>query len=228
MIFFSIDKLANFVNMTDEEREIKSMTGTGSAARVASNRRFSAAADRPTFLLALTVPFDSQGLDGPPSEDKLDQLERANSGVLATLLRSADLGAPPVEDEALSEALEPLRVKLDMVVEMLARLSYRDLVLPEARSIEIGLSQLRWVQAQPLPAGSWLLSRIYFHDIFREPVALAGRVASSTSDRGGQVRIEVDLAQMSDALAESFGRLVFLEHRRQLAHRTGRTSEGQR
>jgi hypothetical protein len=205
------------------------MTRTASDAPTAANRRF-AAADRPTFSLALTVPFESRELDGPPSEDKLDQLEHANSSVLAMLLKGADLGAAPVEDEALAEALEPIRVKLDMVVEMVARLSYRDLVLPEARAVEVGLSHLRWIQAESLPVGGWLVSRIYFHDVFREPVTLAGRVAAATADRDGQFRIEVDLAQMSDALAESLGRLVFLEHRRQLANRAGRAplTRGQR
>lgn len=198
------------------------MKSTGTEARPhAAIRRISAAADRPTFSLALTVPFETEGLDGPPSEDKLDQLERANGGVVATLLKSSDLGAPQVEDEALAEALEPLRLKLDMIVEMLARLSYRELAIAEPRPVEIGLSHLRWTQPQPLPVGSWLLSRIYFHDVFREPVTLAGRVAASQA-RGGHFHVEVDLAQMSDALAESFGRLVFLEHRRQLAHRGGR------
>lgn len=198
------------------------MKGTGSEARAAASRRFAGAADRPTFSLALVLPFEVRELEGPPSEETLDRLERTNGGVLATLLKGADLGAAPVEDEALAEALEPLRVKLDLIVEMLARLSYGGLVVPEARPIEIGLAHLRWTQARPLAIGSWLLTRLYFHEIYREPIALAGRVAAC-ADRGGQVDIEIDLAQVSDALAESLARLVFLEHRRQLAQRSRRS-----
>lgn len=201
--------------------------GSGARADTAV-RRFAAAGDRPTFSLVLTMPFEAQALERPPSEDALDQMERTNSGVIATLLKGADLGTAPIADESLAEALEPLRHKLDMLVEMVARLSYRDMAMPDAREIEIGLSHLRWTQAESLPVGGWLLSRIYFHDVFRELIALPGRVAAATADAGGQFHIEIDLAQMSDALAESFARLVFLEHRRQLAHRAGRAPVGER
>lgn len=176
------------------------------------------AADRPTFSLALTVPVEWEPISGSPAIEMLNRLERANGAVLATLLRCADLGAPPVEDEILVGALEPLRVKLDMVMEMVARMSYRDLALPAPRAIELGLMHLRWSQSAPVPVDSWLLNKIYFHDVFREPVVLAGRVASCVPGQPeGVNKIEVDLAEMSEGLSESFARLVFLEHRRQLA-----------
>jgi hypothetical protein len=177
------------------------------------------AADRPTFSLAMTVPIGWESISGPPDNDLLDRLERSNGSVLTTLLKFADLGTPPVEDDVLADALEPLRVKIDMVVEMLARMSYRDLTLPQPRPIELGLIHIRWSQPEPLAVDSWLLSKIYFHDIFREPIVLAGRVASCVPGSSeGVSKIEIDLAEMSETLSESFARLVFLEHRRQLAH----------
>ncbi|HXE16634.1 MAG TPA: hypothetical protein VN632_05365 [Stellaceae bacterium] len=176
-----------------------------------------APADRPTFSLALTLPVEWEPLAGPPTDALLDRMERSNGGILRTLLKTADLGAPPVEDEVLADALLPLRVKLDMVVEMLARLSYRDLTVPDPRPIELGLNQLRWTQPRPLAVDTWLLAKIYFHEIFREPIVLAGRVANCVPGQPDDtVRIEMDLAEMSEELGESFARLVFLEHRRHL------------
>jgi hypothetical protein len=177
------------------------------------------AADRPTFSLALTVPIEWEPLSGPPTADMLARLERSNGGVLTTLLKCADLGTPLIEDDALADALQPLRVKIDMIVDMLARISYRGLALPDPRPIELGLTRIRWSQPTPLPVDTWSLSKIYFHDIFREPIALAGRIASCEREiPDGISRIEVDLAEMSEGLSESFARLVFLEHRRQLKH----------
>jgi hypothetical protein len=194
--------------------------GPGETAVGHRPRRAASAADRPTFSLALTLPIEWEPIPGPPNGDLLERLERSNGGVLATLLKCADLGTPPVEDEVLADALEPLRVKIDMIVEMLARMSYRDQALPESWPIELGLTHLRWSQPAPLAENGWLLSRIYFHDIFREPIVLAGRVGSSSSgDPDGVSKIEVDLAEMSEGLSESFARLVFLEHRRQLAQK---------
>lgn len=194
---------------------------TGSAVGNPS-RREGVATDRPTFSLAMTIPVEWEPLAGPPTDALLDRLERSNSGVLATLLKCADLGAPPVEDEALIEALAPLRLKVDMILEMLARMSYRELALPDPRPIELGLNHLRWIQPTALPTDRWLLNKIYFHDVFREPVVLAGRVASCQAQHAKEtVKIEVDLAEMSDGVSESFARLVFLEHRRQLALHSG-------
>ncbi len=192
--------------------------------------RGTATADRPTFSLPLKLPVEWEPLAGPPTEALLDRLERTNTGVLATLLKCADLGAPPAEDEMLAEALEPLRVKIDMIIEMLARMSYRELVLPDPRAIELGLNHLRWLQPMPLPTDRWLLNKIYFHNVFREPIVLAGRVASShvEADDGAGSKIEVDLAEMSEGASESFARLVFLEHRRQLAQHSGHLASSRR
>jgi hypothetical protein len=188
----------------------------------AGELRAAAVADRPTFTLGLTVPLAWQPLAGAPADALLEELERSNGQVVAMLLKCADLGAPPIEDEVLAEALEPLRTKLDLIADMLARLSYRDLALPEARAIELGLAHLRWSQAAPPPADSWLLCRLYFHDLFREPVTLAGRVARLSGEGAGRSRIELDVADMPPSLGESFARLIFLEHRRQQAQKAGR------
>ncbi|HEY7992383.1 MAG TPA: hypothetical protein VID77_13420 [Stellaceae bacterium] len=191
--------------------------GPTHAATGLRSPRPAASADRPTFSLALTLPVEWEALAGPPTDALLDRLERSNSGILRTLLKTADLGTPAVEDEALADALDPLRFKLDMVVEMLARLSYRDLAIPDPRPIELGLNHLRWMQPRPLAIDTWLLAKMYFHDVFREPIVLAGRVAKCVPGQPDDaVRIEMDLAETSDELGESFARLVFLEHRRHL------------
>jgi hypothetical protein len=200
--------------------------GSGEPARsAAGNRphRSASAADRPTFSLALTLPVEWETVADAPGAELLERLERANGTVLGTLLKGVDLGTPPIADDALAEALEPLRVKLDMIAEMVARLLYRDQPLPAPRAIELGLSHILWSQAEPLHPDSWLLSKIYFSDLVRDPVTLAGRVKSCVpgpSQRGWN--IEVDLAAMGEDVSESFARLVFLEHRRQLAQHAAR------
>jgi hypothetical protein len=208
------------------------LMGSAEPTRTAAGNRSqppAAAADRPTFSLALTVPIAWEALAGPPADDVLDRLERANGVVLGTLLKGVDLGTPPIEDESLAEALEPLRVKLDMIVELVARLSYRDHILPPPRRIELGLSRLVWSQSDRLQPDTWLLSRIYLNDLFREPVILAGRVTSCAAAGTAGWTIAVDLAAMAEEVSESFARLVFLEHRRQVAlHAVGHAAERRR
>jgi hypothetical protein len=187
-------------------------------------------ADRPTFSLALTVPIAWEILAGPPDDGLLDRLERSNGLVLGTLLKGVDLGAKPIDDEALAEALEPVRIKLDMIVEMVARLFYRDQILPARHRIELGLGHILWTQHEPLRPDTWLLNKVYFNDLFREPVTLAGRVTSCVAAPGHDGwNVAVDLAAMEEEVSESFARLVFLEHRRQLAqHAAGHAAERRR
>ncbi|HEY5208157.1 MAG TPA: PilZ domain-containing protein [Stellaceae bacterium] len=196
------------------------LMGSEGRVRAAGNRppRPVMVADRPTFSLAMAVPVEWEMLTPPPDAALLDRLARDNAIVIGMLLKSADLGTAPIDDPVLNDALEPLRVKLDMIVAMLARLAYRDGTLPATRPIELSLGRLSWTQGAPLALDTWLISRVYLSDLLRDAIALAGRVTSCSPAPGvGQWTVEVALAEMADELGESFARLVFLEHRRQLA-----------
>jgi hypothetical protein len=199
--------------------------GSEQPTRSAAGRahRSAVETDRPTFSLTLTAPIAWEALAKAPNDDVLDRLERSNGAVLSTLLKGVDLGAAAIDDETLIEALEPLRVKLDMLVEMVARLFYRDHIMPPPRQIELGLSHILWSQREQLQPDRWLLNKIYFNDLFREPVTLAGRVKSCVAaPHHAGWNISVDLAAMAEDVSESFARLVFLEHRRQLAQHAAR------
>ena len=54
----------------------------------------------------MTVPIEWEPISGPPATTMLDRLERSNGSVLTTLLKFADLGTPPAEDEVLADALD--------------------------------------------------------------------------------------------------------------------------
>jgi hypothetical protein len=196
---------------------------------IGRTRRRAGDEDRPTFSISLRLPIEWEALDGAPSDTLLDRLERGNERVVDLLFKSVDFGAPPAEDEGLTEALRPLRLKVDMLIEIVANLAYRDMTLPEPREVEIGLSHLAWSAPAALTPDSWLLVKLYFSDVFREHVTLAGRVTSAQPDSGtGGQRFEIALATMSEALSESFARLVFLEHRRRRAHDAGRAAPARR
>jgi hypothetical protein len=197
---------------------VRSNQSKDAVAAVATPQQRAVSPDRPTFSSHLLLPMDWQLLREPPSRGTLDMLERTNAAVLDTLLKGVDLDAARVEDEELAEALKPLRVKIDMIVEMLARLSYRDRPLPEPREIEISLSRIVWSAAEFFGRDQWLLMRLYFHSSFREPISLAGHVVSCDPDESGTGRrVAVELAEMAEGIGESFARLIFLEHRRHLA-----------
>lgn len=121
----------------------------------------------------------------------------------------------------MAEALAPLRIKLEMIIELLAKLSYRDLELPPRREIEIEASRVSWESPQPLSLAAWLRIRMYFHPTFREPIVIFGKVTSSNrSVAGAAYLVHADLAEMSECSRGELSHLAFLSQRRQRARRT--------
>jgi hypothetical protein len=181
--------------------------------------------DHPIFLSRLALPMSWEALDRAPLPEECDRAAVGNSGVLGFLLHGVDLDAAQrPSDENLLEALAPLRIKLDIVIEMLGRLTYRDVVLPPVRDIELGTSRIAWHSPKPVQSGAWLLIKLYFDPKFLDPIVLYGRVASALEDATtGGCGIQAELAEFAPETEEAFTRLAFLAQRRQLAQRAAAT-----
>ena len=178
------------------------------------------------FFSRLTLPVGWSRLGHPPSHELRDATERSNAAIVSFLLQGVDLEAMPrPSDERLAEALAPLRMKLDMIIGMLGRLSYRGVELPPLCEIEFSLTRVSWLSAQPLQLGDWLRIELYFDPTFREPVVVFGRVTTCTEQGPGEgCRIQTDLVEMSQSSGESVARLAFLTHRHQQAQHPIRSS----
>jgi hypothetical protein len=177
--------------------------------------------DRPIYLSRLALPVSWETLDHAPSPEDCGKAAWSNAGVLGFLLHGIEIDAAHrPADEHLAEALAPLRIKLDIVIEMLGRLTYRDVVLPPVRDIELGTERISWNSPHPLRAGDWLRIKLYFDPHFLEPIVLYGSVASAIKDDAtGGCSVQAELAETSLETEEAVARLAFLAQRRQLAQR---------
>ena len=173
----------------------------------------------------LVLPMSCELLDQPPSREVREGIERSNSAVVAFLLQGVDLEAMPrPADERLAEALAPLRTELDMIIQMLGRLSYRGIQLPAPCGVELEPTRIAWSSLQPRRPGDWLRVELYFNPTFREPVIVFGKVTKCAEDNGDDgFRIQADLAETSEDIGESVARLAFLARRRQQARRSAHT-----
>lgn len=167
------------------------------------------------------LPLAWDLLDEPPSAQHRERANEANTGVLVFLLQGVELEAGPrPADERLAEALQPLRIKLDMIIDLLARCSYRDIDLPPLREVELDAGRLVWEVPLPFHPGDWLRIRVYLHPTFREPVILFGKVAEVARDGPGPgYRIGAELTEMPQHTLGDLTRLVFLIQRRQRGQR---------
>ena len=187
-------------------------------------------ADRPIFLSRLALPMSWEPLARAPSAVDCETAGWTNASILSFLLHSIDLDAAQrPSDERLNEALAPLRTKLDIVIEMLGRLTYRDVVLPPVRDLELGMTRVAWHSPQALRPGEWLRIKLYFDAKFLEPIVLYGRVESAVmDDESGGCGIQAELAEIPHEAEEAFARLAFLAQRRQLAQRPSQAARSDR
>ena len=177
-------------------------------------------ADRPLYLSRLALPVAWEALDRAPSPEDCGKAAWSNAGILGFLLHGIEIDAAQrPADERLAQALAPLRIKLDIVIEMLGRLAYRDIALPPVRDIELGMDRIAWHSPTPLRAGDWLRLKLYFDPNFLEPIVLYATIASALADDSGGCAVQAELAETSLETEEAVARLAFLAQRRQLAQR---------
>lgn len=177
--------------------------------------------DRPLYLSRLALPVAWEVLDRAPSAEDCGKAGWSNAGVLGFLLHGVEIeAAQRPTDERLAEALAPLRIKLEVIIDMLGRLSYRDVALPPVADIELGVDRIAWHSPQSLRADDWLRLKLYFDPNFLEPIVLYGHVTSVVPDgAGGGCNVQAQLTQTSLETEEAVARLAFLVQRRQLARR---------
>lgn len=169
----------------------------------------------------LMIPISCDRLFHPPSREVCDVATRSNADIIGFLLQEVDLDAMPrPADERLAEALAPLRTKLDMIIGLLGRLTYRHIELPPIHDIEFEPSGIAWLSLGALDPGDWLRISLFFHPIFREPVVVFGKVTNCAEDgRCDRWRLKADLAEMPNDIRDNILRLAFLTLRRQWAQR---------
>ncbi len=153
-----------------------------------------------------------------------EAVARSNTSVLAFLWQEVELAAmPQTADERLATALAPLRTRLDMLIEMVARLSYHHVALPPTISVALSPTRIIWHSRQQWSRGDWLRLELYFHPLFREPVSLLVQVTDCAEDeREACWRVEASLIEMPESTRDEMTRLAFLTHRRQQAWRRPR------
>lgn len=174
------------------------------------------------------MPVACERLGESPSQCLRETAEEANRRILGLLLQGIDLDARPhASDEQLTAALAPIRAKLDMVVELLVQLSYRDVELPPRRRLELGERLIAWHADRAEAVGEWLRIRIYFDPVFREPVTVFAQVTECVPAGGdGGYRIAAAMAEVAEPVLDDIARLSLLVQRRQRTHRAAGARSG--
>ena len=175
-------------------------------------------ARNPRIAFQDRLPVAWEVLDEPPDQARLD---RANHGglalVQATLHWSEHLAVEAVdEDTPLLQEVARLEFKVNLLLEMVARLVERDLPMPPAVPVALSSERLVWWTDAPPPADSRLWLSVYVLPGVPRPLELSARVVDVAAEEGVH-RVEATLPDLSLALQDVIEKLVFRQHRRRIA-----------
>ena len=120
------------------------------------------------------------------------------------------------EEHELAEDLQRVEFKVNVLIQLVARLLNRDSVLPPIRSLRVHANGIEWLlDGDEVLPGFGLVS-LHVSRHFPQPLLLPGRVLNTHHDaEGAWVRFVFE--GLTPSVTEALERLVFRHHRRLVA-----------
>jgi hypothetical protein len=120
------------------------------------------------------------------------------------------------EDHALAEDLQRVEFKLNVLIQLVARLMKRDGETPSARSLRLHATGLEWLDDGDAPEAGIGLVTLYVSRHFPQPLVLPGQFSAAHVDAHGRWTRFV-FAALTPPVEEMLARLIFRHHRRAIA-----------
>jgi Atypical PilZ domain, cyclic di-GMP receptor len=168
-----------------------------------------------------TLPLRLERLERPPEGAALAGINHENYQVLvadASLDEQRPLGVEKKGDEehALAEDLQRVEFKVNVLIQLVARLLKSAGDLPPVRSCRLHAAGLEWLlDAEEVLPGHGLVS-LHVSRHFPQPLLLPGRVIGEHADAEG-TWLGFEFEGLSPSVVELLERLVFRHHRRSVA-----------
>ena len=142
---------------------------------------------------------------------------RRNLAALAVDAAGDERRDRPTDDGAANVDLQRIDSKLNAIMELFALLLERELDVPPRAGVRFNAHGVEWEASVPPAAGRPIVVRIHLEACPALPLELAA-VAIAAPERGwAAARLEGMRAPLTDAIAK----MVFREHRRQVADSIG-------
>lgn len=121
---------------------------------------------------------------------------------------------PPERDKESSSEIERIEVKLDLALNLLARLLSQHAPKPEPCPATLSASLIEWIgHGQAPTAGNEILISLFINPQLAQPLLLPAKVNAALPVAGG-TRIVAEFIQLSEEVGEWLERTVFRNHRR--------------
>lgn len=174
------------------------------------------------FDAHLPLAFEEQ--DAEPLPETLARLNADNLQVLQADASLAESHRPvdaKDEERPWLADLARLEFKLDVLLGTLGRLLARDAALPAVTPLRMYAGGVEWLARDRRPVtGAAGRVTLYVNPAFPQPLVLHGRVTGYRSDAQG-LWVQCAFLGLAPAVVELLEKLVFRQHRRQVASARG-------
>jgi hypothetical protein len=157
--------------------------------------------------------------DALPDGPELAGLNAENVEVLvadASLDEQRLPGEKRDEDHALAEDIQRVEFKLNVLIQLVARLLKRDDEAPSPRSLRLHATGLEWLDDRAAPEAGIGVVTLYVSRHFPQPLVLPGQFSPARADEHGRWS-RFTFGALTPPVEEMLARLIFRHHRRAIA-----------
>ncbi len=133
-----------------------------------------------------------------------------------TALDEQSADRPSGDAENLPE-MARLELKVNILLDLVSELVSHHVHLPPARVVRLGIDQVAWRAEAPLDAGTHVSLQLYPQPGYPRPLRFLASVERCETRDSGVVIVSA-LAPQEEAVSVLLERLIFRQHRRQIAH----------
>jgi hypothetical protein len=120
------------------------------------------------------------------------------------------------EDHALAEDVQRVEFKVNVLIQLVARLLKRDTGMPAARSFRLYGTGIEWLADGNEPSHGAGVVTLYVSRHFPQPLLLPGTFTGLRADAHGRWS-RLEFAGLTPPVTELLARLIFRHHRRAIA-----------
>lgn len=162
------------------------------------------------------LPLAATVLSSPWESSQRLRLEQANVDLLKTLVALEEGSSDSNGEEEKDPDLQRVEFKVNLVLDLVARLYMDHLALPPLTPVRLSGETLEWLET-PAPApGTWLQVQLYISQRFPQPLILLGSAEPSAADSAYPCCMRLD--GLSQPLQDALERFIFRHHRRLVAY----------
>lgn len=163
------------------------------------------------------ISIDWTAVDCAPDDARLALVNESNESFLRAVSALGAFSTETSEDEVgLSQEITRLDLKVNLLLDLVSQLIYKQLEIPERSQVTISSSEIEWHSANVPNPGATVFVKVYIQHGTPKPLCFYGEVVSSEQQYQSGDAV-VRYLGLSGSAQSWLDKLIFRHHRRAVA-----------